>query len=313
MCYQVKNESLPEYDYTKYSKRACYIASKWCQPEIEQLANKMAINLNNQLYEKLLYIVKEYLIMLNEVQKEKFINQKNLFMLGCFLKKYLEQNDKINRKKEKIKKIKKECEILKHQNEVFFKKNQEIVQENYRLNKKIVALKEIKTKITLNIDTDTINTNKNTKIMIEKYNHDDFVLPDQKFWCGFNVNTDLKYLFNIADINSKYLKYNEADCINNKLLGEELFIILLRLCRITKSRQLLWFVNKYGDDTKKCNGKQKFKATFQKFFDVDDKFLLIESCNYINNISMKKVFCHKYNIDSLIVQRIGKIYKKNKK
>jgi len=148
-----------------------------------------------------------------------------------------------------------------------------------------------------------MNTNKNTKIIIEKYNHDDFVLPDKKLWCGFKVNTDLQYLFNVADINSKYLRYNESDCINNKLLGEELFIILLRLCRITKSRQLIWFVNRYGNDTKNCNGRQKFQATFQKFFDVDDKFLLIESCNYINNVSKKKIFCHKYNIDSLIFQR----------
>jgi len=115
-------------------------------------------------------------------------------------------------------------------------------------------------------------------------------------WFGFQVNKDLYNIFKYTNTSYKYIDYKEEDCIKNDIIKKEMFMILLRFCGITGSRQLLRFVNEYGNKVN-TKGNDRFFDTFGVFYDYknkDNKQVTIECCSYLNRLfkinSHKKAF-----------------------
>jgi len=69
-----------KYDYCKYSNNATYIASKWCKPEIEMLANEF----NNSLKRQITDLIREYLIINYYKESLRFQNTKKHLFIKIF-------------------------------------------------------------------------------------------------------------------------------------------------------------------------------------------------------------------------------------
>jgi len=291
-----------KYDYAKYSNNAIYIASKWCKPEIENLAYEF----NNNLQRQVVNLIKEYLFLNYSKECLIYKDKKNIFQLKYAI-------DTLIYEREENKKRVDELEIIKEES----KKHRILFENtlNYLKKSLLISLKEkIKNQKYIDMYDRNISKCKDSKSVellynniLKKYeekikNKNDYLEPfeEQKqkysndFWFGFRVNSDLYKLFEYSNISYKYTEITEKDCIESKEIREKMFKILLKLCEITGSRQLLRFVNEYGKKTK-TKGNDRFFDTFGTFYKYKkDKNTTIACCSYLNRLfkinSHKKAF-----------------------
>jgi len=117
------------------------------------------------------------------------------------------------------------------------------------------------------------------------------ILNGKRFF--FNKNESLIQLFQCCDISLKYLEKTEKDVLSSNKDRKIVFLILLKLCRCTGSKQLLRYVNIYNKkDLEKYNdnnngGFIKYYKTFLTFYEITDinsEEITKECCCYLNNL-----------------------------
>jgi len=95
--YEVVNCDI-EYDYSKYSPNAVYIAKQWCKKEI----NDIVIDMNKSLIRTTCDLVRNYLLCNYEVATLRYLDEKNIFKLKYAVDLYLKQQEQLKIKKRKL-------------------------------------------------------------------------------------------------------------------------------------------------------------------------------------------------------------------
>jgi hypothetical protein len=116
-------------------------------------------------------------------------------------------------------------------------------------------------------------------------------------WFGFNVNKSFRLLYFSLNIDIKYLTYHDEMLTNYE--KKEMILVLLNICKMTGSKQLIYYLNKWSPGIK-SKGFKEFDRTFGYWFDFKNEFLeniniFMDSTKYLttllkmNNLFMKNL------------------------
>jgi len=116
-------------------------------------------------------------------------------------------------------------------------------------------------------------------------------------WFGFCVNKSFRLLYFSLGLNTKYLQWNEETLTNNE--KKEILLVLLKICKMTGSKQLIYYLNKWSPGVK-SKGFAEYERTFGYWFNFKEDFskninVFMESTQYLmkflklNNLFMKNL------------------------
>jgi len=129
------------------------------------------------------------------------------------------------------------------------------------------------------------------------------ILKDEdlhKNWFGFNINNDLAKLLYLANIPVEFLNYHQTQILTEKQ-KKKIILVLLKICKITKSKQVIYYLNKWATDPVKCKGFKEFERTFCQWFDFKNKIhkykhVFTDACGYLMSIlNTKALFMRNTN------------------
>jgi len=115
---------------------------------------------------------------------------------------------------------------------------------------------------------------------------------NQKMWFGFNLNFNFSKLLYLCNIDINLLNYNANQDLTNKQ-KKYILLCLVKLCKKTLSKQVLYYLNVWAVDKNKCKGYDEFLRTFNYWFKFEKNFekkkdLYTDCCNILMYIYRAK-------------------------